>query len=201
MRHTRSIHLCFAFLLTIFPASRPIATGETSGNAYRQPGRGQDEPGLSKSQTQTLQNIIAAEKARRATQRKRAGTTVLFVGPDGPRKTAAAELLGRELGRDLYRVDLTKIVSKYIGETEKNLRRVFKEATDRHAILMFDEAGALFGKRSEVNDSHDRYANIEVNYLLRRMKTYRGLAILATNMKSSVDQAFLRRLRFALDFN
>ena len=112
----------------------------------------------------------------------------------------AAEVLANELRLDLYRIDLSAVVSKYIGETEKNLRRVFDAAEDGGAILFFDEADALFGKRSEVKDSHDRYANIEVNYLLQRMEAYRGLAILATNMKSALDTAFLRRLRFVVDF-
>ena len=112
----------------------------------------------------------------------------------------AAEVLAHELGLDLYRIDLSAVVSKYIGETEKNLRRLFDAAEDGGAILFFDEADALFGKRSEVKDSHDRYANIEVNYLLQRMEAYRGLAILATNMKDALDPAFLRRLRFVVDF-
>ena len=101
---------------------------------------------------------------------------------------------------DLYRIDLSSVVSKYIGETEKNLRRVFDAAEDGGAILFFDEADALFGKRSEVKDSHDRYANIEINYLLQRMESYRGLAVLATNMKSALDPAFLRRIRFVVNF-
>ncbi len=101
---------------------------------------------------------------------------------------------------DLYRIDLASMVSKYIGETEKNLRRVFDAAEDSGAILLFDEADALFGKRSEVKDSHDRYANIEVSYLLQRMEAYRGLAILTTNLKNALDTAFLRRLRFVVQF-
>ena len=112
----------------------------------------------------------------------------------------AAEILAHELHLDLYRIDLAGVVSKYIGETEKNLRRVFDAAEQAGAILFFDEADALFGKRTEVKDSHDRYANIEVNYLLQRMEEYRGLAILATNRKALLDQAFLRRLRFLVDF-
>ena len=112
----------------------------------------------------------------------------------------AAEVLANELRLDLYRIDLSAVVSKYIGETEKNLRRVFDAAEDGGAILFFDEADALFGKRSEVKDSHDRYANIEINYLLQRMEAYRGLAILATNMKSALDTAFMRRLRFVVNF-
>jgi hypothetical protein len=128
------------------------------------------------------------------------GITALFSGPSGTGKTMAAEVLGQSLSLDLYRIDLASVVSKYIGETEKNLRRVFDAAEDSGAILFFDEADALFGKRSEVKDSHDRYANIEISYLLQRMEAYRGLAVLATNMKGSLDQAFLRRIRFALNF-
>jgi SpoVK/Ycf46/Vps4 family AAA+-type ATPase len=128
------------------------------------------------------------------------GVSALFAGPSGTGKTMAAEVLARELRLDLYRIDLSTVVSKYIGETEKNLRRVFDAAERSGAILFFDEADALFGKRSEVKDSHDRYANIEVNYLLQRMEDYRGLAILATNKKSHLDPAFLRRLRFLVDF-
>jgi SpoVK/Ycf46/Vps4 family AAA+-type ATPase len=112
----------------------------------------------------------------------------------------AAEVLANELRLDLFRIDLSAVVSKYIGETEKNLRRVFEAAEDGGAILLFDEADALFGKRSEVRDSHDRYANIEVSYLLQRMEDYRGLAILTTNMKEALDTAFLRRLRFMVEF-
>ena len=112
----------------------------------------------------------------------------------------AAEVLAGELRLDLYRIDLSQVVSKYIGETEKNLRRVFDAAEVGGAVLLFDEADALFGKRSEVKDSHDRYANIEVSYLLQRMELYRGLAILTTNMKGELDPAFLRRLRFVVRF-
>src|SRR4051812_42738737 len=112
----------------------------------------------------------------------------------------AAEVLAGELRLDLYRIDLSAVVSKYIGETEKNLRRVFDAAEGGGAILLFDEADALFGKRSEVRDSHDRYANIEVSYLLQRMEQYRGLAILTTNLRDALDPAFMRRLRFAVHF-
>jgi SpoVK/Ycf46/Vps4 family AAA+-type ATPase len=108
--------------------------------------------------------------------------------------------LAHELHLDLYRIDLASVVSKYIGDTEKNLRRVFDAAEESGAILLFDEADALFGKRSEVRDSHDRYANIEVSYLLQRMEAYRGLAILTTNMKSALDAAFQRRLTFVVQF-
>jgi hypothetical protein len=128
------------------------------------------------------------------------GISALFSGESGTGKTMSAEVLARSLRLDLYRIDLSSVVNKYIGETEKNLRRVFDAAEEGGAILFFDEADALFGKRGEVKDSHDRYANIEINYLLQRMESYRGLAVLATNMKSAMDQAFLRRLRFALNF-
>jgi AAA+ superfamily predicted ATPase len=128
------------------------------------------------------------------------GISVLFAGESGTGKTMAGEVLARELGLDLYRIDLSAVVSKYIGETEKNLRRVFDAAEDSGSILLFDEADALFGKRSEVKDSHDRYANIEVSYLLQRMEAYRGLAVLTTNRYAALDSAFQRRLRFVLQF-
>jgi SpoVK/Ycf46/Vps4 family AAA+-type ATPase len=112
----------------------------------------------------------------------------------------AAEVIANALRLNLYRIDLSAVVSKYIGETEKNLQRLFDSAENGGAILFFDEADALFGKRSEVKDSHDRFANIEINYLLQRMEAYRGLAILATNMKSALDPAFIRRLRFIVSF-
>ena len=128
------------------------------------------------------------------------GISVLFSGESGTGKTLAAEVLANDLQLDLFRIDLSALVSKYIGETEKNLRRVFDAAEASGAILLFDEADALFGKRSEVRDSHDRYANIEVSYLLQRMEAYRGLAILTTNLKSGLDSAFLRRLQFVVQF-
>ncbi|TAH49046.1 MAG: ATP-binding protein [Chloroflexota bacterium] len=128
------------------------------------------------------------------------GISALFAGESGTGKTMAAEVIANDLELNLYRIDLSAVVSKYIGETEKNLRRLFDAAEDGGAILFFDEADALFGKRSEVKDSHDRYANIEINYLLQRMEQYRGLAILATNMKSALDPAFMRRLRFIVNF-
>src|SRR5439155_5803606 len=128
------------------------------------------------------------------------GISALFAGASGTGKTMAAEVLARELRLDLYRIDLSQVVSKYIGETEKNLRRVFDVAEVGGVILLFDEADALFGKRSEVRDSHDRYANIEVSYLLQRMDAYRGLAILTTNAKAALDRAFYRRLRFVVAF-
>jgi SpoVK/Ycf46/Vps4 family AAA+-type ATPase len=128
------------------------------------------------------------------------GLSVLFAGPPGTGKTMAAEIIAGELGLDLYKIDLATVVSKYIGETEKNLARIFGEAESSNAILFFDEADALFGKRSEVRDSHDRYANIEISYLLQRMEEYQGVVILATNLRRNMDEAFLRRIQFAVEF-
>ncbi len=128
------------------------------------------------------------------------GISALFAGPSGTGKTMAGEVLAGELNLDLYRVDLSQVVSKYIGETEKNLSCVFDAAEKGGGILLFDEADALFGKRSDVKDSHDRYANVEVSYLLQRMEAYRGLAILTTNMKGALDPAFMRRIRFVVHF-
>jgi SpoVK/Ycf46/Vps4 family AAA+-type ATPase len=128
------------------------------------------------------------------------GITALFAGESGTGKTMAAEVIANDLQLNLYRIDLSAVVSKFLGETEKNLRRLFDAAEEGGAILFFDEADALFGKRSEVKDSHDRYANIEINYLLQRMEAFSGLAILATNMKSALDAAFMRRLRFVVNF-
>jgi hypothetical protein len=164
---------------------------------------------LPAAQIQTLQTVALqvryrarvcdewgfAEKSNRGL-----GLSGLFAGPSGTGKTLAAEVLANELELDLFRIDLSTVVSKYIGETEKNIRRVFDAAEEGGAILLFDEADALFGKRSEVKDSHDRYANVEISYLLQRMEAYRGLAILATNMKEALDPAFLRRLRFVVLF-
>ena len=128
------------------------------------------------------------------------GVTALFAGPSGTGKTMAADIIARELGLDLYKIDLSGVVSKYIGETEKNLERIFTAAENANAILFFDEADALFGKRSEVRDSHDRYANVEVAYLLQKMDRFEGVAILATNLRQNMDEAFMRRLCFAIDF-
>jgi hypothetical protein len=128
------------------------------------------------------------------------GVSAIFFGPSGTGKTMAASILAGELGIALYRVDLSRVVSKYIGETERNLDALFEEARRSFAMLLFDEAEALFGKRSEVKDAHDRYANIEVAYLLQRMEQFEGIAILATNLRKHLDTAFLRRLQFAVEF-
>ncbi len=128
------------------------------------------------------------------------GLNVLFSGPPGTGKTMAAEVIASELKLDLYKIDLSQVVSKYIGETEKNLDRIFSAAENSNAILFFDEADALFGKRSEVKDSHDRYANIEIGYLLQKMEEYEGIAILATNVKHHIDEAFVRRMQAVIEF-
>lgn len=164
---------------------------------------------LPEEQLQTLAEIAAQVRQRlrvyeswgfAARSGRGLGITALFAGPSGTGKTLAAEVLANDLQLDLHRIDLSQVVSKYIGETEKNLRAVFNAAEHSGAVLLFDEADALFGKRSEVRDSHDRYANIEVSYLLQRMESYRGLAILTTNRRGSLDGAFLRRLRFLVSF-
>jgi SpoVK/Ycf46/Vps4 family AAA+-type ATPase len=128
------------------------------------------------------------------------GLGILFAGASGTGKTMAAEIIAAELGLDLYKIDLSCVISKYIGETEKNLSRIFAEAETANAILFFDEADAVFGKRSEVKDSHDRYANIEINYLLQRIEEYEGTVILASNFQKNIDEAFLRRMRFVIEF-
>ncbi|HEU5161287.1 MAG TPA: ATP-binding protein [Streptosporangiaceae bacterium] len=162
------------------------------------------------AQQRTVLREIVAHVRQRATVyqawgfesvlRRGLGVTALFAGASGTGKTLAAEVVAGELGLDLFVIDLSQVVSKYIGETEKNLRKVFDAAERGGAVLLFDEADALFGKRSEVKDSHDRYANLEISYLLMRMEAYRGLAILTTNMKQALDQAFMRRIRFLVDF-
>jgi SpoVK/Ycf46/Vps4 family AAA+-type ATPase len=128
------------------------------------------------------------------------GLCVLFYGQSGTGKTMAVEILANELQLEAYKIDLSTVVSKYIGETEKNLSAIFQEAETSNAILFFDEADALFGKRSEVKDAHDRYANIEINYLLQRMEEFEGLVILATNLRKNIDEAFFRRMHFAVEF-
>lgn len=164
---------------------------------------------LPEREKQILGNIIANVRQRykvydewgfRRAGDRGLGITALFAGNSGTGKTMAAEVMASELNLDLFKIDLSMVVNKYIGETEKNLRKIFDAAEDGGAILFFDEADTLFGKRSEVKDSHDRYANIEVGYLLQRMESYRGLAILTTNMKDSLDNAFLRRIRFMVNF-
>jgi ATPase family associated with various cellular activities (AAA)/Winged helix domain, variant len=168
-----------------------------------------DDLVLPAQQRATLQEIAAHVRHRArvyeqwgfaAKSARGLGISALFCGPSGTGKTMAAEVLANELALDLFRIDLSAVVSKYIGETEKNLRRVFDAAETGGAILLFDEADALFGKRTEVRDSHDRFANIEISYLLQRMEAYRGLAILTTNMHRALDSAFMRRIRFIVRF-
>jgi hypothetical protein len=195
----------------LWDASLAVARPRLDALAQRlEPKATWDDIVLPPAQTALLEQI-AAQVAQRskvygewgfADKRNRGlGINALFSGESGTGKTMAAEVLANELRLNLFRIDLSAVVSKYIGETEKNLRRLFDAAEDGGAILFFDEADALFGKRSEVKDSHDRYANIEINYLLQRIESYGGLAILATNMRSALDPAFLRRLRFIVEFN
>jgi ATPase family associated with various cellular activities (AAA)/Winged helix domain, variant len=164
---------------------------------------------LPQAQTETLQQIAIHVRQRAVVNQQWGfsdrythghGLSALFAGGSGTGKTMAAEIIARELDLDLYQIDLASMVSKYIGETEKNLRRIFDAAEESGAVLLFDEADALFGKRSEVRDSHDRYANLEVSYLLQRMDSYRGVAILTTNMRHALDAAFVRRIRFIAQF-
>ena len=194
----------------LWDAGRSQARPRLDDLAQRlEPQAGWDDLILPEAEKATLAEIASHVAHRRVvyqdwgfanTGNRGLGISALFAGASGTGKTMAADVLAHELRLDLYRIDLSSVVSKYIGETEKNLRRVFDAAEDGGAILFFDEADALFGKRTEVKDSHDRYANVEINYLLQRMECYTGLSILATNMKASLDQAFLRRLRFVLNF-
>ncbi len=194
----------------IWDTCRSIARPRLDDLAQRiDPGSGWDDLVLPATEKAVLRDL-ALHVRNRATVyeiwgfagrgRRGLGISALFAGASGTGKTMAAEVLSSELRLDLYRIDLSAVVSKYIGETEKNLARIFDAAEEGGAILLFDEADALFGKRSEVKDSHDRHANIEVSYLLQRMEAYRGLAILTTNHKQALDTAFLRRIRFIVQF-
>jgi hypothetical protein len=194
----------------IWNACREETRPRLEGLAQRiPPAAGWDDLVLPEAQVATLREIAAQLRGRHrvyelwgfaAKSSRGLGITALFSGGSGTGKTFAAEVLAAELRLDLYRIDLSQVVSKYIGETEKNLRRVFDAAEGSGSILLFDEADALFGKRSEVKDSHDRFANVEISYLLQRMEAYRGLAILTTNQKQALDPAFLRRIRFVVSF-
>jgi hypothetical protein len=193
----------------LWGASRAQARPRLGALAQRiPPAAGWDELVLPEAQRALLGQLALHARHRltvyerwglRRGRRRGLGATALFAGPSGTGKTLAAEVLAGELDLDLHRVDLSAVVSKYIGETERNLRRVFDAADDGGSVLLFDEADALFGKRAEVKDSHDRYANIEVSYLLQRMEEHRGLAILTTNMREALDNAFLRRIRFVVE--
>ena len=154
---------------------------------------------LPESETAALRAIAALLRTT-INERSGAGISALFAGPPGTGKTMAAEVLARDLNLALYRIDLSSLVGKYIGETEKNLRGVFEAAEQGGAILLFDEADALFGKRSEVKDSHDRYANVEVGFLLQQMEAFRGLTILTSNGATPLDPALLRCLTFVVQF-
>jgi ATPase family associated with various cellular activities (AAA) len=194
----------------IWPACRELGARDLDALATRVvPERGWAEMVLT-AETLAELNALASQVARRAEVHhdwgyrrvlgRATGISVLFAGPSGVGKTMAAEAIAKALSLDLYVVDLARVTSKYIGETEKNLRRIFDAAEAGGCVLFFDEADALFGKRSEVKDSHDRYANAEISYLLQRMESFSGLAILATNLKSHLDTAFLRRIRAIVDF-
>jgi hypothetical protein len=189
---------------------RALTRPDTGGYAQRiEPKAGWDDLVLGERQTESLQAIADQVRNRwrvyedwgfAAKTTRGLGLSALFTGPSGTGKTLAAEVLAADLNLDLYRTDLSAVVSKYIGETEKHLRRLFDAAEAGGWLLFFDEADALFGKRTEVTDSRDRFANIQIDYLLQRIEAYQGLAILATNMRSAMDEAFLRRLRFIVEF-
>ncbi|MFD0744915.1 ATP-binding protein [Phytohabitans flavus] len=192
----------------VAPAVRRLAGGHLDGVAVRvRPRRGWDDLILPAEEAAQLRELAARHRGRETVYGQwqfsplpSAGVVALFAGPSGTGKTLAAEVVAGDLGLDLYKVDLSAVVSKYIGETEKNLERIFGAAAAGDLVLFFDEADALFGKRSEVSDAHDRYANIEVAYLLQRLETYEGLVVLATNLQRNIDPAFLRRISVAVDF-
>ncbi|MBK8096612.1 MAG: ATP-binding protein [Planctomycetes bacterium] len=194
----------------LWRAARELARPRLDALAERiAPKAGWDDLVLPDLQRQVLQGMAAQVRQRVLVHdswgfaergSRGLGLSALFVGPSGTGKTLAAEVIARDLQLDLYRVDLSAVVSKYIGETEKNLRRVFDAAEMGGVVLLFDEADALFGKRSEVRDAHDRHANIEVSYLLQRLETFRGIAILTTNKRQAIDEAFVRRIRFIVAF-
>ena len=199
-----------AAAIRLWRACRSVSRPRLDGLAERIiPSSVWDDLVLPEMQKQTLCQLAIQSRHRMkvyenwgfaAEGRRGLGLSALFSGPSGTGKTLAAEVLAGELDLDLYRIDLSSVVSKYIGETEKNLKQVFDAAETGGILLLFDEADALFGKRGEVKDGHDRYANIEVSYLLQRIESFQGLAILTTNLKSSLDKAFQRRLRFTIDF-
>jgi ATPase family protein associated with various cellular activities (AAA) len=187
---------------------RRLAGGHLDGLATRiRPARGWPDLVLPADQMAQLRELVSRYRRRTVVYRDwgfsplpSTGLVAMFSGPSGTGKTLAAEIIAGELGLDLYKVDLSSVVSKYIGETEKNLERIFGAASAGDLVLFFDEADALFGKRSEVSDAHDRYANIEVAYLLQRLESYQGLVVMATNLQRNIDDAFLRRISVAVDF-
>jgi SpoVK/Ycf46/Vps4 family AAA+-type ATPase len=194
----------------VHAAARTIATPPLEGLArHIDPRYGWDDIVLSVDGLAQLREMCARAKHQMTVleqwgygrkHARRRGTTALFAGPPGTGKTMAAEIVAGSLGLDLYRIDLSAVVSKYIGETEKNLERIFRAADQGDAVLLFDEADAIFGKRSEVRDARDRYANVEVAYLLQRLEIYEGLAVLTTNLRGNIDEAFVRRLDCVLEF-
>jgi SpoVK/Ycf46/Vps4 family AAA+-type ATPase len=170
-------------------------------------GPSRNELPLDNSTAEKLKVIVSwmnessiSKSANTREKRLKAGFKALFMGPPGTGKTTTALILGRKFNQPVYRIDLSKVVSKYIGETEKNLELVFANAENKDWILFFDEADVLFGKRTDIKDSNDRYANQEVSYLLQRMEEYNGLTILATNMKNNIDDAFTRRFQSVVLF-
>ncbi|MEV6634653.1 ATP-binding protein [Actinoplanes sp. NPDC051470] len=187
---------------------RRLAGGHLDNVAVRiRPRRSWDDLILPPPEAEQLRELSARHRGRETVYGRwkfsplpSAGVVALFAGPSGTGKTLAAEVVAGDLGLDLYKVDLSAVVSKYIGETEKNLEQIFGAAAAGDLVLFFDEADALFGKRSEVSDAHDRYANIETAYLLQRLETYEGLVVLATNLQKNIDPAFLRRIAVAVDF-
>ncbi|MEX2445863.1 MAG: ATP-binding protein [Dehalococcoidia bacterium] len=189
-------------------AVRRLASGHLDSLAVRiQPSRGWDDLVLPPHQHEQLLELVSRYRYRGRVYDEwgyspspSMGIVALFAGQSGTGKTLAAEVIARDLGLDLYKIDLSSVVSKYIGETEKNLERIFTAAGAANLVLFFDEADAIFGKRSEVSDAHDRYANIEVAYLLQRLELYDGLVVMATNLQGNIDQAFLRRIHVAVDF-
>ncbi|MFL6337425.1 MAG: ATP-binding protein [Pyrinomonadaceae bacterium] len=194
----------------LFAAARAQSRHELSALALQiEPRYGWDDIQLPEDQLEQLREICAEAESRHVVYgewgfgRKLSvgrGVVALFTGPPGTGKTMAAEVVVGELGLDLFKIDLSQIVSKYIGETEKNLDRIFREARTSNAVLFFDEADALFGKRSEVKEAHDRYANIEIGYLLQKIEEFDGIAFLATNLRQNMDEAFVRRMRFIVEF-
>ncbi len=202
----RLARLAYHGLQDVDGAVRRLASGALDELATRITSRrGWDSLVLPRRQERQLRELVARYR-HSATVFDRwgfggnSGIVALFAGPSGTGKTLSAEVVGTALGLDVYKIDLSSLVSKYIGETEKNLERIFEAASAGNVVLFFDEADALFGKRSEVADSHDRYANIEVAYLLQRIEAYEGIVVLATNLRANMDDAFLRRIHVAVDF-
>jgi hypothetical protein len=189
-------------------AVRRLAGGHLDGRAIRvPPQRGWADLVLPEEQLSQLRELTSRYRHRHTVYRRwgfpavpSAGLVSLFAGPSGTGKTLAAEVIAGDLGLDLYKIDLSSVVSKYIGETEKQLEALFEAASSGDLVLFFDEADALFGRRSEVSDAHDRYANIEVSYLLQRIERYDGLLVMATNLQNNIDTAFLRRIHVAVEF-